>query len=568
MFSLFIFHFTLFGCFTKDRAGLPCVGAAEKNDLEWINQFIGQSNDRKGVVQECAVLALAASSGNAASSGGGDNSGAGSDSGGNGSGGGGSSGGSSTTSQPGSAYLYDLAFLNDSVYAVGYVTGSLTSGTTPTGSDQKAFIMKVNASTSDAEWVKEFGPQPGGASNSATANAIEPVGNDVLFCGNLYGDFDSITTGGPNYNSTFLRRMDPNGNVTWTGLLQASEEYKEVRCGGVASSDGNWYAVSGYAYGGMKFGSGSGTNNAISTGSADVYIAKFNSSNTYPTWVTRSGGLGGISCSGVSNNLINLGNELFSVGDMTGGPCSGIGSLMLYNRANAGSINFKNTVSLTSTGTYMLLHTDGNGAVTNNYVFDGTKISLSSLIFANNSFILNNSLYMGMGSINGDSSAQPFIGINLPAQSQGNTLMKLDLSSNPAANPPTTTHTIGKSTLVVDGSKRIVGTSVAYDNAGNITMATYSNADILSQTRTGSLDTFLIRFTENGTTGANQGFDRIWVKSFGEAGKETKSTAITSNKVSGDFYIGGVQGLSIFVAKFDQSGNLVWQRKWNATRRN
>ena len=125
-----------------------------------------------------------------------------------------------------------------------------------------------------------------------------------------------------------------------------------------------------------------------------------------------------------------------------------------------------------------------------------------------------------------------------------------------------------KSALVVDGSKRIVGTSGAYDNAGNITMATYSNADILSQTRTGSLDTFLIRFTENGTTGANQGFDRIWVKSFGEAGKETKSTAITSNKVSGDFYIGGVQGLSIFVAKFDQSGNLVWQRKWNATRRN
>lgn len=174
MFSLFIFHFTLFGCFTKDRAGLPCVGAAEK--MIWSGSI--NSSDKAMIAKESfknvpyllwprvAEMPLLPE---------GDNSGAGSDSGGNGSGGGGSSGGSSTTSQPGSAYLYDLAFLNDSVYAVGYVTGSLTSGTTPTGSDQKAFIMKVNASTSDAEWVKEFGPQPG-----EPVTVLQPMRSSLL----------------------------------------------------------------------------------------------------------------------------------------------------------------------------------------------------------------------------------------------------------------------------------------------------------------------------------------------------------------------------------------------------
>lgn len=80
--------------------------------------------------------------------------------------------------------------------------------------------------------------------------------------------------GSSTYYSTFLRKLDPNGNLLWAKTISCSVNNTEPLS--ICYDQHSGIIITGYFQGTMDADPGNGVNNLVSNGSTDVFVIKFN----------------------------------------------------------------------------------------------------------------------------------------------------------------------------------------------------------------------------------------------------------------------------------------------------
>ena len=177
---------------------------------------------------------------------------------------------SASSSSDGSTGTYQLAthdyangVVTDSsgnVYVTGGTKGGLDGNTSAGNTD--LFMLKYNSSGTK-QWTKQLGSS---GRDSANAIAIDSSGN-LYVTGMTFGGLDWNTSAGSN--DLFVVKYNSSGTKQWTEQLGSASS--DIANGVATDSSGNVYVV-----GGTK-----GRLNGISnSGRTDVFVIKFNSSGT------------------------------------------------------------------------------------------------------------------------------------------------------------------------------------------------------------------------------------------------------------------------------------------------
>ena len=174
------------------------------------------------------------------------------------------------------------------VYVTGrYLGGTVTfaPGTTLTNNitgSSDVFVAKYDTSGT-VQWARGFGGQ---SSDSGYGIATDSSGN-VYVTGKFRGGsvtIGSTTLTGSDFDNAFVAKYDTSGTVQWARGI--SGQFTEATGDGIAvDSGGNVYVI-GYYAGTVTFASGT---TLTSTGSYDVFVAKYDTSGTVQ-WAISSGG--------------------------------------------------------------------------------------------------------------------------------------------------------------------------------------------------------------------------------------------------------------------------------------
>ncbi|RFS18434.1 Ig-like domain repeat protein [Emticicia sp. C21] len=211
----------------------------------------------------------------------------------------------------------NIAVAGTDVYIIGYFAGTANFNTpSASGSNEISsagnndiFIAKYNAS-GDIQWVKRTG---GGGYDMGSA--ITVLGSDVYIGGNFNGtiNFNTPSTSGSNEltssggSDIFIAKYTNSGAFQWAkraGGLNADEGYAlaasdtEIYFTGIFSETANFNTPS-----------ASGSNELISDGGYDVFVAKYSSSGNLQ-WLKRAGG----SSDDVSSAIVWSGTDIYLTG--------------------------------------------------------------------------------------------------------------------------------------------------------------------------------------------------------------------------------------------------------------
>lgn len=205
------------------------------------------------------------------------------------------------------------------VYVTGHFDGTETFGSITiisSGSSgySNAFIAKYDASGT-CLWAKRAG---GLTNNSCTSNGIAVLGSDVYITGNISGtvNFNTPNAMGTNEITSvggadiFVAKYDDAGTFQWAKRAGGiNSDYGS----GIVASDGSIY-MTGYIGGTANFNtpSATGSNEIISAGADDIFIAKYNEAGVFQ-WAKRAGGVG----SDIGYNIAVSGTSIYITGSFS-----------------------------------------------------------------------------------------------------------------------------------------------------------------------------------------------------------------------------------------------------------
>jgi hypothetical protein len=158
------------------------------------------------------------------------------------------------------------------------------------GGTNDIFVAKYDAS-GNYVWAKSIGSSTIG-NEQATALAVDALGN-VYFTGNFVGtsDFDpGASTQNLSSSGTwdiFLAKFDASGNYVWAKKMGGAGDEQATSL--ALDASGSCY-LTGIFNATVDFDPNAGTQNLISAGSADIFLAKYNSSGDY-VWAKSMGSI-------------------------------------------------------------------------------------------------------------------------------------------------------------------------------------------------------------------------------------------------------------------------------------
>lgn len=182
-------------------------------------------------------------------------------------------------------------------YLTGYFGSSVDFGNTTLHSSgsRDIFIMKVNSSGT-VQWVKKAG---GSGHDVGESICLDKDGNIYVagsFSSTAY--FGSTRVSNSGDNSAFIAKYNSNGSLQWVideGTCCGNTIFQEV----FVDNDGNIYGA-GYFDETTRIGSIT----LNSTGDADMFVAKYNSSGSLQ-WAKQGGGVSEDMAYGVNVDTIN-----------------------------------------------------------------------------------------------------------------------------------------------------------------------------------------------------------------------------------------------------------------------
>jgi len=183
------------------------------------------------------------------------------------------------------------------VYITGYFTGTAAFGSVSKTSkgNNDIYLAKYHKS-GILQWVESAG---GSGEDFGFGIAVDSLGN-VYITGNYQGaaSFDSVTKTSAGGFDIFVAKYNSSGSIQWAQSAGgASNDYGQA----IAIDDnGNSY-ITGYYYDAITFGTISKT----SKGSADIFIAKYNTSGAVQ-WAQSAGGTSADLANGIA--LDSIGN--------------------------------------------------------------------------------------------------------------------------------------------------------------------------------------------------------------------------------------------------------------------
>ncbi|MBL4861582.1 MAG: hypothetical protein JKY09_01000, partial [Crocinitomicaceae bacterium] len=347
------------------------------------------------------------------------------------------------------------------------------------------------------------------------------------------GDFDpsptinNLTAGSP-YINAFVAKYDASGNYVFANVLGALDydlSYEEGQ-GIVVDSDGSTY-VTGNFKGTVDFDPSTGTANLVSSGSNDIFIAKYDASGNY-IWAKNIGGIDddfGYSIA-IDNN----------------------GDLIIAG-------NFKDTVDFDPSGglSYMtatnsdvfLAKYDASG----NFIWANNIIGSSVVDVGNIVLDTNDNIHI-IGSFRETADFDPSVGQALLFSEGSNDVFfaKFDNSGN---------YIWAKSIGAWDND---LGYDIDLDTNGNVyitgsfrgTVDFDPSIEVVSITSSGGDDSFIAKYDASG--------NYLWATGL-EVTAHDRGQGIAVDKggnvhVTG--YLGGGWSNDVYIVKFDDSGNYLW----------
>ncbi len=156
---------------------------------------------------------------------------------------------------------------SSNIYVTGYTEGGL-NGYTNLG-EEDIFLLKYNSSGT-IQWTRQLG-----TSESDIAHGVAVNSNYIYVVGETEGGLDNNTNSGDK--DIFLVQYNASGTRLWTQQLGTTSD--DVAYGVEVDSSNNAY-VTGKTYGGLD--------NNSNFGSADIFLAKYNSSGVLQ-WANQYG---------------------------------------------------------------------------------------------------------------------------------------------------------------------------------------------------------------------------------------------------------------------------------------
>jgi hypothetical protein len=198
-------------------------------------------------------------------------------------------------------YAYSIAANNTGVYISGYFEGTANFNTPsaagsnelPSAGGGDIFLAKYNHD-GNFQWARRSG-KTGDISQEEAAYCIAVNESEVYIAGYFRGtaNFNTPFSTGSNEiisagsNDIFLAKYNTDGDFIWA-IRGGGTSFDQVL--GIAINGIDIY-ITGYFQGTANFNnpSASGSNELISAGDGDIYLAKYNSSGDFQ-WARRAGG--------------------------------------------------------------------------------------------------------------------------------------------------------------------------------------------------------------------------------------------------------------------------------------
>ena len=253
-------------------------------------------------------------------------------------------------------------------YILGYFEGTVDfgGGDVTSVSARDIFVLKLDSSGT-FQWVNTFG---GTSDNVGIGIAVDSSGNSYIlgyFEGTVNFGGGNVTPAG--YNDIFVLKLNSSGTFQWVSTFGSTSN--DVGIGIAVDSSGNSY-ITGYFEGTVDFGGG----NITSSGGADIFVLKLNSSGTFQ-WVSTFGGTStdvgyGIAVDSSGNFYITgyfQGTVDFGGGDVTS---AGNTDIFVLKLNSSGTFQWVSTFGSTGRDYSEAIAVDSSG---NSYItgyFEGT----------------------------------------------------------------------------------------------------------------------------------------------------------------------------------------------------
>jgi peptidoglycan hydrolase-like protein with peptidoglycan-binding domain len=422
---------------------------------------------------------------------------------------------------------YDMTCADQLIYVIAFDEAGNSSQSPAFTILQSDPCISVIASSSSSQsyFAVTFG---GTNNNQGESIAVDSSGN-IYITGYFY---ETVDFGGGNVTSAgstdiFVLKLNSSGTFQWVNTYGGTSF--DFGRGIAVDSSGNIY-ITGYFYETVDFGAG----NITSSGSADIFVLKLNSSGTFQ-WVSTYGGTSGDV--GEDITVDSSGNS-YITGIFEGTVDFGAGNI-----TSSGSADIF-VLKLNSSGTFQWVNTYGGSA------FDvGHDIAVDS---SGNSYItgyFEGTVDFGGGNATSAGAADIFI-------------LKLNSSGT------------FQWVNIFGGTSTDVGQGIAVDSSGNsyITGSFLGTVDFGggNVTSAGSDDIFVLKLNSSGTF--------QWVSTFGgtsiDIGEDITVDSSGNSYITGwfretvDFGAGNVTsagGGDIFVLKLNSSGTFQWVNTYGGT---
>ncbi len=216
------------------------------------------------------------------------------------------------------------------IYVTGVFQGTVTLGGNSITSNglQDVILAKLNAATGNALWTYNVG---GAGQDEGSAVELDNAGN-IIFTGYFTQSFDADPSAGTSTLTsagsfdTYFIKFNPAGNML--GAYKFGGAGADIVApGGIAVDNSNNIYICGNFTGTTNFGGAVKTSN----GGQDWFVAKFNSSGAYQSYISAGGtegdqchrlaadGAGNMYITGWFRNTADFGNGKTLVAKATGG---------------------------------------------------------------------------------------------------------------------------------------------------------------------------------------------------------------------------------------------------------
>ncbi|MFD3002807.1 SBBP repeat-containing protein [Pontibacter toksunensis] len=381
--------------------------------------------------------------------------------------------------------------------------------------------LEIQAQAADFAWARRAG---GTGADAASRIAVDASGNSYVT--GIFRDTASFGTTDLTSSGNidiFIAKYDGSGNVLWAKQAggQDIDASKNIEVDG----KGNSY-ITGEFRGSATFGNTTLT----STGSYDLFIAKYDASGNV-LWAKQSGGAGsemgrGIAVDGSGNCYITGyfdGNATFGSTTLTSNGSYDVfiakydakGNFLWANRAGGSEKDFGRNIAVDGSGNSYI-----TGPFRGLASFGSTTLTSSGDedIFIAKYDASGNVLWAKRaGGTNNDAA------IGIAVDSRGNSFIAGEFKGN--AN-------FGSTTLTSSGNADIV--IAKYDASGNLLWAKQAGGSSSDHGRNIALD----------------GSGNSYITGEFEGSATFGSTTLTSSG-----------GVDIFIAKYDASGNVLWAKR-------